>query len=48
MAEIDVYFWTTRNGYKVTILLEELGWNRKKPLGEAWDVLFGGTQFKKR
>ncbi|MGC1696456.1 MAG: glutathione S-transferase, partial [Pseudolabrys sp.] len=22
---IDVYFWTTPNGYKVTILLEELG-----------------------
>ncbi len=27
MAMIDVYFWTTPNGYKVTILLEELGWN---------------------
>ncbi len=26
MAMIDVYFWTTPNGYKVTILLEELGW----------------------
>jgi GST-like protein len=23
---IDLYFWTTPNGYKVTILLEELGW----------------------
>jgi len=23
---LDVYFWTTPNGYKVTILLEELGW----------------------
>jgi GST-like protein len=23
---IDIYFWTTPNGYKVTILLEELGW----------------------
>jgi GST-like protein len=23
---IDVYFWTTPNGYKITILLEELGW----------------------
>ncbi len=22
----DVYFWTTPNGYKITILLEELGW----------------------
>ena len=22
---IDLYFWTTPNGYKVTILLEELG-----------------------
>ncbi len=26
MAMIDVYFWTMPNGYKVTILLEELGW----------------------
>src|SRR5712691_8433013 len=25
-AMIDLYFWTTPNGYKVTILLEELGW----------------------
>jgi GST-like protein len=23
---LDVYFWMTPNGYKVTILLEELGW----------------------
>src|SRR5262249_20756095 len=23
---IDVYFWMTPNGYKITILLEELGW----------------------
>lgn len=23
---LDLYFWTTPNGYKVTILLEELGW----------------------
>jgi GST-like protein len=23
---IDLYFWVTPNGYKVTILLEELGW----------------------
>jgi len=23
---IDVYFWITPNGYKITILLEELGW----------------------
>lgn len=23
---LDVYFWTTPNGYKITILLEELGW----------------------
>ena len=23
---IDLYFWPTPNGYKVTILLEELGW----------------------
>jgi GST-like protein len=23
---IDLYFWTTPNAYKVTILLEELGW----------------------
>jgi GSH-dependent disulfide-bond oxidoreductase len=23
---IDLYFWATPNGYKVTILLEELGW----------------------
>lgn len=23
---IDLYFWTTPNGYKVTILLEEFGW----------------------
>jgi len=22
---LDLYFWTTPNGYKVTILLEELG-----------------------
>jgi len=27
MADIDIYFWTTPNGYKVTILLEELGWD---------------------
>ncbi len=27
MADIDVYFWTTPNGYKITILLEELGWD---------------------
>ena len=26
MAMFDVYFWTTPNGYKITILLEELGW----------------------
>src|ERR1700676_1606095 len=25
-AMIDVYFWITPNGYKITILLEELGW----------------------
>src|SRR5258705_13571308 len=25
-AMMDLYFWTTPNGYKVTILLEELGW----------------------
>jgi GST-like protein len=24
---IDLYFWTTPNGYKLTILLEELGWD---------------------
>ncbi len=23
---LDLYFWTTPNGYKITILLEELGW----------------------
>src|ERR1700684_2283753 len=23
---IDLYFWVTPNGYKVSILLEELGW----------------------
>ena len=23
---IDLYFWPTPNGYKITILLEELGW----------------------
>jgi GST-like protein len=26
---IDLYFWTTPNGYKLTILLEELGWRYK-------------------
>jgi GSH-dependent disulfide-bond oxidoreductase len=26
---LDLYFWTTPNGYKVTILLEELGWPYK-------------------
>ena len=26
---IDLYFWVTPNGYKVTILLEELGWDYK-------------------
>jgi GST-like protein len=25
-AMIDLYFWMTPNRYKVTILLEELGW----------------------
>ena len=24
---IDLYFWPTPNGYKITILLEELGWS---------------------
>ena len=26
MAQIDLYTWTTPNGYKIPILLEELGW----------------------
>lgn len=26
---IDLYFWSTPNGYKVSILLEELGWDYK-------------------
>jgi GST-like protein len=42
---IDLYFWTTPNGYKITILLEELGWqyNVKKVhigRGEQFDPDF--------
>jgi GSH-dependent disulfide-bond oxidoreductase len=35
---IDLYFWTTPNGYKITILLEELGWDynlRKVHIGRG-------------
>jgi len=39
---LDFYFWTTPNGYKITILLEELGW----PYNVIPVNIGNGEQFK--
>jgi GST-like protein len=47
---IDLYYWPTRNGHKISIAMEELGldYNREPVTDAERAVMFGATQYQRR